>query len=227
MVLEDHVVVPPPLHVEVLLVQQGVAQRNVPLPLILLGGGALGLFLLAPLGLFPPDLLQLALQLRLVVVAVLLTVLVVVVIVLLAVVGIYVARLLQYAPPFGFGVLVIAAVAVAAAAGGCERQGALGAVGGCNLLSLGGGRGEGTAVGLGEVDGFGGQEFGAQVADFVVGITTLSGLTEASVSSLLWCSSGKARREVPTGISTGCVQGGVVGGTQGRAGPPCRGRDRR
>ena len=184
LVLEDHIVVPPPLHIEILLVQQGVSQRNISLPLLLLGGGALGLLLLAPLGLFPSDLLQLALQLRLVVVAILLTVVVVIIVLLFTVVGVYVARLLQYAPPFGFGVLAVV-VAAAAALTGCERQGTLGAVGGCNLLGLRRGRGEGTAVGLGEVGGLGGQEFGAQVADFVVSITALSGLSVATVNNLV------------------------------------------
>ena len=63
LVLEHDVIVPPPLDIEIRLVQQRVPQRNIALARLLLGRQPLALLALPLLGPLPPDPLQLALQL--------------------------------------------------------------------------------------------------------------------------------------------------------------------
>lgn len=63
LVLEHDVIVPPPLDIEIWLVQQRVPQRNVALARLLLGRQPLALLALPLLGPLPPNPFQLALQL--------------------------------------------------------------------------------------------------------------------------------------------------------------------
>lgn len=62
LVLEHYIVVPPPLDVEVWLIQQGIPEGNVFLPLFLLLPCPFGLFSRPPLSLFPPHPLQFPLK---------------------------------------------------------------------------------------------------------------------------------------------------------------------
>ncbi|KAK0738427.1 hypothetical protein B0T18DRAFT_246601 [Schizothecium vesticola] len=106
LVLENNIIIPPPLDVEVWLVQQRIPQRNVLLLLLLLLLGTFSLFPLPLLDALPPDPLQLPLQFGLVIVAVVVAAIVVVVLFFVRVVRINVPCLLQYPPSFGFRVLL-------------------------------------------------------------------------------------------------------------------------
>jgi hypothetical protein len=133
LVLKHHIVVPPPLDVEIRLVQQRVPQRNVALALLLLGRLPLALLALPLLGPLAPHPLQLALQLGFLVVVGRVRVVIRAVVVVGAGcgavrvrVGVDVAGLGEDAPPFGFGVFVL----VWGVAVGGEGEGALVVCGG-------------------------------------------------------------------------------------------------